>query len=104
MSKYYMTCWHDKVEDRYLPNLALDQSIRSMERGYLQYFDQNNQMKFIPALAGRSTMNIEEYELVVVGEFDDESGTISPVVPPRVLNPYEVLTKPRDTKGQVLPD
>lgn len=96
--------WHDKVEDIFLKNFAVDESERAVCRGFLQAFDGNYKLRYIPGLVDRDFMNINEYELCCIGEYDDNTGLLVPYDKPRVVDVTQVVSKPRDTHGEVLPD
>lgn len=98
----YLISQFDKVENRYT-NIMTDSSVRNAMRAFLKFFDGNNRLKYVPGLVGFDIMNINEYELRVIGAFAPSSGRIR-TFEPAVLNLNEVLTKPADTQGKVLPD
>lgn len=81
-------CWYDKIDEVYMrDSFVLDRSTRAVCRGYLASFEQNRKM------------NPKEFELVRVGDFDDETGEFSPCFPPEVIDPLQVYDRPKPEEG-----
>lgn len=81
-SRLYIFCWHDKVDHTYLADsVRIHRSKRSMCRGYLTEFEQNKKMNF------------NEFELCVVGEFDESTGLVTRYDTVEVLDPRMVYAK-----------
>lgn len=77
--KLFVFCWHDKVDKIYMQDsVRVHYSKRAMCRGYLMEFEQNKKM------------NPEEFELCVIGEFNEFTGVVTPYSEPEVLNPRAV--------------
>lgn len=72
-------CWHDKVDKTYMDStLRTNRSVRNMSRGYLNEFEVNKKM------------NPAEFELCVVGIYNERFGTLIPFDAPVVINPLMV--------------
>lgn len=97
-------CWYDKAEQRYLTNLTVSDSERSVARGFLHYFDDNNQLKYLPQYSGRATMDIRQYELCILGTVDRETGELVPLDKPHAVDVYQVLTPIANTNGKIVPE
>lgn len=77
--EFYVFDWYDKVDKCYMSDMiTFHRSPRSICRGYLQNFETNKKL------------NPKEFDLVVLGVFDDSTGTIKPFEKPFVLNPLMV--------------
>lgn len=80
--KLYIFCWYDKVDKSYMPDtLRVHYSKRNMSRGYLTEFENNKKMNF------------DEFDLCVIGEYDEFTGVITPYSKPEVINPKMVYAK-----------
>lgn len=98
MTGIYAT--YDKIDKNYLRNFIVDDSERSVSRGWLQAFDGNNRLKYIPGLVGRDIMNINEYELHHIADVNLETGEVVAFDRPRVVDVAKVIAPLPDTQGK----
>lgn len=101
---YYIFCTYDKVEKTHLTRVFLDQSKRNAARAFIRGFDENNRVKYIPGLVGYDIMNMKEYELHCLGEFDPDTGISKAYDVPELVDLAQVIQKPVDTNGEALAD
>lgn len=77
--KLYVFVWHDKIDKTYLSDsIRIHPSKRAVCRGYIAEFENNKKM------------NPNEFELCVIGEYNEFTGTITAYDNPEVLNPKMV--------------
>lgn len=87
--KLNVFCWFDKIDKVYMrDSVVVDRSTRAVCRGYLQSFQKNKMMNF------------KEFSLVQIGEFDDETGTISAFTNPVEIDPTIVFDKSEETLNE----
>lgn len=90
MAKYQIFAWYDKVDKVYMADsILLNEFSRPVMRGFLTSFERDRKMR------------IDEYALVKVGDFDSETGVITPLTAPEEIDPYRVLQDVPNTKGDV---
>lgn len=78
----FLFCWYDKVDKTFVEGtIRAHKSKRSMCRGYLTEFEQNKKM------------NPVEFDLCVIGEFDENSGLVTAYKKPEILDPTIVYAK-----------
>lgn len=80
MAKFQVFCWYDKVDKTYLPDsVLLNQFHRPVCRGFLTQFERDRKMRQ------------DEYDLVKVGDFDTDTGILTGLSVPEVIDPTQVL-------------
>lgn len=78
----YCFCWHDLVDQVYMADsVRFNRSVRNMARGYLNEFEHN------------AKMNPKEFELCIIGEFNEHTGIFTPYEVPKVVDPTIVYAK-----------
>lgn len=83
-------CWHDKVDKLFMPDsFMLSRSERAVCRGFLKTFETDKKL------------NPKEYELVCLGQFDDETGSLVPSQPV-VVNVNQIFDDSVPSDGTVV--
>lgn len=73
--KLFIFCWYDKVDKTFIADsVRIHRSKRAMCRGFITEFEQNKKM------------NPKEFDLCVVGEFNEETGLIDSYSSPEILD------------------